>query len=193
MLASVSQYKVTEPINSVQIVYYASNPPRLPNLVTEQTAFADLLSVQGVRVRWAMPIPECPLQLNTRNVAAVMDDTIVISRMRFPIRQREIDGLNDILGEKEGKQITMDEKGFLEGGDIIVDYPYIYVGISERTSDEGAQFLQTHFGDDWEIIPLRLKPKILHLDVVFNIISPDTILLFPEAFTDIGMSFFYPF
>lgn len=35
---------------------------------------------------------------------------------------------------------------------------------------------------DYEIIPIPFNPKYLHLDCVFNILSSEDALIFPEAF-----------
>ena len=62
---------------------------------------------------------------------------------------------------------------YLEGGDIVVDNKLVYVGISERATMDGVSFLRKVLGNDYSVIPLKLKPKFLHLDVVLVIYGLD--------------------
>ena len=55
------------------------------------------------------------------------------------------------------------------------------VGISERTTMEGVRFLNNVLGEDYSIIPIKLKPKFLHLDVVFTIINPNLALIYKDG------------
>lgn len=70
---------------------------------------------------------------------------------------------------------------YLEGGDILVDNKTVYVGISERTTMEGVEFLKRILGEEYSIIPLKLNPKFLHLDVVFTIINPNLALIYKNG------------
>ena len=68
----------------------------------------------------------------------------------------------------------------IEGGDVIIDRNTVFVGISSRTSIEAVRELATKLPDH-EIIPVPFNEKYLHLDCVFNILSPKIGLIFPEA------------
>jgi N-dimethylarginine dimethylaminohydrolase len=57
----------------------------------------------------------------------------------------------------------------------------LFVGISSRTSIEAAEKLRDDL-PDYKIIPVPFNEKYLHLDCVFNILSPKVGLIFPQAF-----------
>lgn len=59
-----------------------------------------------------------------------------------------------------------------------VDGKTVYIGISERTAMNSIDFLQNILGNDYKIIPLKIKPKFLYLDVVFTIINPNLTLVY---------------
>ena len=78
--------------------------------------------------------------------------------------------------------IKINSNLFLEGGDVLVDGNTIFVGISERTTIESVKYLKESLGNEYEVIPLYLKPKFLHLDVVFTIINPNLALIYKDGF-----------
>ena len=190
VLADISNFRVTDPVNETQRVYYASNPPELTHLISEQAAFAKALEGNGVVVRWAISLPECPLQVNTRDIAAVIGGQLVLGRMKYSIRDRELEGIQSIIEQAGDRVLAAPSQSVLEGGDIVVHRPTIFVGIGERTDSDGYKFVASSFNSEWEVIPMRLKPGILHLDTVFNILSDETALLYPDAFDNIPLAFF---
>jgi N-dimethylarginine dimethylaminohydrolase len=70
----------------------------------------------------------------------------------------------------------------IEGGDVIIDRETVYVGISNRTNEVAIEHLQTIL-PHYEVVKVPFKEKYLHLDCVFNIISPTEALYYPKAFT----------
>lgn len=46
---------------------------------------------------------------------------------------------------------------------------------------DAIQFLESVLGEEYTIIPLRLKPKFLHLDIVFTIINPNLALIYKDG------------
>lgn len=60
-----------------------------------------------------------------------------MARRRDAVREREIDGLSGVI--KELPHVVHLDKGYIEGGDVMVDAPNVYVGISDRTDHEGVR------------------------------------------------------
>jgi N-dimethylarginine dimethylaminohydrolase len=190
VLATVENYAITEPVNRIQEKYYSSDPPQLAHLLSEQKQFVKVLEDNHVQIYWATPLPQCPMQVNTRDIAAVIGNIFVLGNMKWSMRKDEILGLKRVIEKTKSKLLQMPESGILEGGDIVINYPIIYLGLGERTDISGFNFIKDKFGDECEVIPLKLKEGFLHLDVVFNIISNDTAICFPPAFVDESISFF---
>ena len=88
----------------------------------------------------------------------------------------------------EGEILEIPEGINLEGGNIIVDGDRIFVGVGIRTTEEAVDFLNSHFGNKYKIIPVKLseKEEILHLDAVFNIIGENYALLYEEGIDNYG-------
>lgn len=46
---------------------------------------------------------------------------------------------------------------------------------------EAIEFLNNILNEEYSIVPLKLKPKYLHLDVVFTIINPNLALIYKDG------------
>jgi N-dimethylarginine dimethylaminohydrolase len=180
LLCSVENFKLHPPINVTQRHYYQTDPPKLDILQAQQAAFVRALEDHQVDIKWAAPQSESPVQINTRDVATVIGDTLLVCSMKEPLRQREPDALNDLLTELESPVMRVGT-GVVEGGDIILDGDTLYAGLSERTDTAGLDWLRSHFGDRFHVQALRLLPPFLHLDVVFNLVGNDAALIYPPA------------
>ena len=121
----------------------------------------------------------------TRDLAFVIGDKLFISNMRKENRKTAINGWSKIINDINCVNIVkVPSDIYLEGGDVLVDGKKIFVGISERTTMEGVQFLKNVLSEEYEVIPLMLKPGFLHLDVVFTIINPNLSLVYKEGFDE---------
>lgn len=182
LMASVSTFRLHPPINTTQAFYYKSDPPRLDKLLAEQECFMNALKSKGIEIVLATPRVDCTNQLNTRDVAFVIGNKFVVSPMKEKERQNEHLALEKFISELEPNDIVLrPEFGIIEGGDIILGSSKIYVGISQRTNPLGLEWINNNFSDEYEIVPIYLQNNFLHLDVVFNILSSDTALVFADG------------
>lgn len=118
----------------------------------------------------------------TRDLAFTIGDKFFISNMRKENRKAAINGWDHIINTIDKENIIrVPEDIYLEGGDVLVDNKTIYVGISERTTMDGVNFLKSVLEESYTIIPLKLKEKFLHLDVVFTIINPNLAIVYKEG------------
>ena len=185
LMASVETFHLHEPINLTQEYYYKYDPPVMEKLLKEQVKFVDVLSEYEVKIVWAEKRSDCTNQLNTRDVAFVIGNTFIVCPMRKKERQNEHLSLEKIIDSLEKKDnVLRPDAGFIEGGDIILDGSKMFVGISQRTNNDGLKWLKDSFSDDYDIIPVYLTPKYLHLDCVFNLLSKDVALVQRDGIID---------
>lgn len=171
-------------INNETIKYYAENGeiPTKEAILKEQKDFWNKLENHGINLLIAEQVEGAKGQMFTRDLAFVIGNKFFISSMKKENRRLAINGWKDIIAQiKSDDIVKVPSNIYLEGGDIIVDNKTIYVGISERTTMEGVMFLQDVLGKDYSIIPLKLKPTFLHLDVVFTIINPNLALIYKDG------------
>jgi N-dimethylarginine dimethylaminohydrolase len=171
------------PINQTQRHYYETDPPTVEGLLGEQAKFVQVLQENGVDTHWVRPTPEAHYQIFVRDIATAIGDVLVVGSMKEPLRWPEPPALDEFLGSVHGP-VVRSGAGVVEGGDIVLDGRYLYVGLSERTDEAGLDWLQSHFGAAFDILPIRLKPPFLHLDVVFNVLGDNLALAYPPAIGD---------
>lgn len=186
MVASVDTFHLHEPINLTQEYFYKNDPPVVSRMIEEQNAFVEVLQKFGVDVVWADRREDCTNQVNTRDVAFVVGNTFVVSPMRKPERMNEHYALETLIKSfSDEDRVLRPKMGFIEGGDIILDETTMYVGISQRTNDEGLRWLIETFSSDFDVVPVYLNEGYLHLDCVFNLLSStDALVLEPGIRSD---------
>lgn len=182
VVSSAAYYDPTTlAINNETIKYYAQNGgvPTKESILLEQKSFWQLLGKVGVNIVEAHQVDGAKGQMFTRDLAFVIGNKFFVSNMKKENRKLAINGWSHIINQiNPNDVIEVPSNIYLEGGDVLVDGKTVYVGISERTGMNSIEFLQNILGDDYKIIPLKLKPKFLHLDVVFTIINPNFALVY---------------
>jgi glycine amidinotransferase len=179
----------------------------IPNFLTsiminELEDFNTVLKINNVDVlRLESIIPmenEYPglIQMFARDPVFIIGNKVVIGNMAIKMRKKEYRGYEHIFQylEKNGYEIFKmpdNDKFILEGGDVIVNHPYVYVGIDTYISTlEGSKWLQTILKNEFEVIPVEIKDKtIMHLDCCMTIIGKnrgiihrDSLKKFPQHF-----------
>lgn len=174
--AILDQY---EPINDVHRHFFQTDPPDSSQIKEEYQRFIDILRKFHVECHFLDPSSENPYQVYTRDIGFTVGDRFFYGNMVRPVRQPEVTTIKQWMAGRgfSGEQIP---HGYVEGGDRLINAPYVYAGLGQRTDTVGADALSALLGKDWSVIPIRLAGEILHLDCVFTIIAPDTILWCPE-------------
>ena len=121
-----------------------------------------------------------PEQVFTRDIGFTLGETIFVADMASEVRKGEDNVLKQWL-EDEGISYYNIIGDQIEGGDVIIDRDTIYIGLSNRTNQEAIDHLQELLNKQFEVITIDFQEKFLHLDCVFNIISPKVALIYPNA------------
>jgi N-dimethylarginine dimethylaminohydrolase len=129
----------------------------------EWGAFVANLIAQDVKVVILQPKPHLLEATYTRDPAFVVDSKLFIGSMHADVRKPET-GLyvNGGISAPQGHNIT------IEGGNVVLGKDCVFVGVGDRTTLEGALWLQNWLGTSRQVIPLKLKQGVLHLDCVFG-------------------------
>lgn len=188
VVASAKYYDPTTlAINNETIKYYAENGgvPTKEAILQEQQNFWTTLKKLDVELFVAKQVEGAKGQMFTRDLAFAIGDKLFISNMRKENRRLAINGWEYIINQIDhDKIIKVPSDIYLEGGDILIDNKTIFVGLSERTNMDGVNFLKKTLDKSYNIIPLKLKPKFLHLDVVFTIINPNLAIVYKNGLED---------
>lgn len=152
----------------------------------QHAAFMTLLQQRGVEVLQAAPVNGCVAQIYTRDIAFVVSDTVFVTRPERTDRRRETQGIDSLL--QRCTRLVRLNVGSIEGGDVIVLPQWVLVGIGEKTDATAADELRKEFaahGIGRDVVPLHLAmSRVVHLDCVFNPVSPEVALIYPPALTE---------
>ncbi len=181
ILCSPKYMKIREIINETQVHFAKDNIN--PSLAVKQhSTLINTLEQENIEVILLQADKKFPEQVFTRDLAFTFGNKIIIGQLDRTIRKGEETFLKKWLEEKD---IPYDQiqSGSKEGGDVIIDNTTIWIGHSFRTSQAAIEELQ-HLLPDIEVIGLPFDGDYLHLDCVFNLISPEEGLIFSPAFKE---------
>lgn len=178
LLCPPEHMEIKEVINDVQKRYKQENID-VARALSQHRHFVAALQENGVDTVMLEPSEQFPEQVFTRDVGFTIEDTVFIGDMAASVRQGEEQELQKWL---DSQQIQFQTLGShrVEGGDVLIDQDRIYIGISSRTSEKAIQELEEKL-PSFQIIPIHFDERYLHLDCVFNILSPTEALIFPQA------------
>ena len=168
---------IEEVINDVQRHYEDENID-VELAMKQHEEFERTLKEHGVEVIKLPASEQFPEQVFTRDIGFAVGDELFVSEMASDIRKGEEEVLEEWLEEEDIPFQTTTDR--VEGGDVIVDRNTVYVGVSSRTSEAAIRKLKRDLPDH-EIVEVPFNEKYLHLDCVFNILSPEVGLIFPKA------------
>jgi N-dimethylarginine dimethylaminohydrolase len=181
ILCPPSYMKITDVINETQKQYFHENIDR-EKAMNQHKQFAQVLKENNIEVVQLPARERFPEQVFTRDIGFTIGQTTFVSKMGTEVRRGEEKILNNWLRQHNLSLKEMKSER-IEGGDVIVDRSNIFVGVSERTTLSSITNLQTLL-PEFNVIPMPFKKKYLHLDCVFNVVSPTEALVYSPAFNE---------
>ena len=150
----------------------------------QQQKLINVMQSHGVEVLLADNISSCISQHYIRDIGFAIDDVFFCANLRRSYRQREQQGLQQLLSSFS--QVVQLEDGSIEGGDVLINEDYVIIGLGEETDREGIACLKkslSKLGIKREIIVLEFSHRgVIHLDTKFNIVAPNIGLIYPNSF-----------
>ncbi|PWA13244.1 hypothetical protein DCC39_02015 [Pueribacillus theae] len=178
ILCPAHHMEIREVINHTQEHFAKEDIDK--SLAAEQHKhFTDALESYGIEVVLLPADKKFPEQVFTRDIGFTLGNTVFLGNMRREIRQGEEKILEEQLAKHHIPFQSL-QKGSIEGGDVIIDRNKLWIGVSTRTSKEAIDELQKQL-PHLEVTAVPFLDDYLHLDCVFNIVSPDEAVIFPKA------------
>lgn len=181
-VVSPKYYRTTEPINEKQVVEYQIGQIDHAELLEEHEALVAALHGCGVDVVEVVPNPLQPYALNVRDSAVMIGHQLFAGSMGKDVRRSEPFWIIPQIGHATDAVFL--DSGHLEGGDVFLLEGAVLVGLSERTDTEGAAALAKV--TDRRVIPVALKPGVLHLDTALNFVGQELVVA-PDLVEDFGV------
>ncbi len=162
----------------------SKNPKRdtidLDRAEKQHDVYVSILEDHGIEVE-KLPVQDHPDSIFVQDAALIGERSKTASICRFgePSRRGEEKVVADHL-KREGYEIKkIEAPGTVEGGDVLVtDRNVVFVGVSERTNEEGIDQLSEHFPDtDFVKVPVT---GVFHLLSAVNFLGEGTLAVCPD-------------
>ena len=191
-------YQTYDPLSIINLK--RGTYPKKSDLIKELDSYKKALEINGVDVYELDSVPNCN-QIFARDIGFVIGDYFFISNI-LPLRQKEINGLNSMIKKIDNSKIVKLNKNIhIEGGDIILDNDYIFVGyynkddyekqITARTNLNAVKFLQKKFTNK-KVKAFELRKSIadpsknaLHLDCCFQPLGDSLAVISRDGFSNL--------
>jgi len=150
--------------------------PNLSKALEQHEAYVRAIERCGVVVR-ILETDDFPDSTFVEDVAICTPDCAIITRPGAASREGEVASMGAVLTDYYDNILEIDVPGTLDGGDVMDANGHFYIGLSERTNEEGAdQLIQilNAYGMTGEKV---LFPEFLHLKSGISWLENDTVLL----------------
>ncbi len=178
---------IREVINETQ-EHFKNEGIHIERALEQHGEFVKTLKDHGVDVILLPYHKKYPEQVFTRDIGFTLGQTIFVAKMAMDVRAGEELVLRQWLEDEEISYYNLGEER-IEGGDVVIDRDTIYVGLSNRTDEKAAEQLQRLL-TQFNVFTIPFIEKYLHLDCIFNVVSPEVALIYPNALTKKDIEFF---
>lgn len=178
---------IREVINETQ-EHFKNEGIHIERALEQHTEFVKTLKQNDIDVILLPYHKKYPEQVFTRDIGFTLGQTIFVANMATDVRVGEENVLKQWLEDEEISYYNL-VKEQIEGGDIVIDQDTIYVGLSNRTNQKAVDQLQRLL-NEFTVVPIPFTEKYLHLDCIFNVVSPDVALIYPNALSQKEIEFF---
>lgn len=154
------------------------------NALKQHDAYVEALKKTGVKVTMVEPLEEYPDSCFVEDTAVLTKNCAIICNPGAPSRNGEQVSIHEALKDFYENIEEVKSPGTIDGGDVMMVGDYFYVGISERTNEEGArQFIEFLRKYDLDGIAVPLK-EMLHLKTGLAYLENNNLLIAGEFIED---------
>ncbi len=164
----VSQITEEDAINDTA----ESNVGKIDELaaVDEHRGFVDALVAAGVSIhRTGAQGRNGRFAIFSRDPSFVIGNTAIVGSLKNHKRRPESPPISHLLRATDRRDARERFGAFIEGGDVVLlGDGHVAVGVGQRTSDAGADWLVEQFPD---LDVIKVVHEKLHLDVIFTVVG----------------------
>ncbi len=141
-------------------------PPDSERALAQHSAYVEALRECGLSVTALEPDPTLPDSTFVEDTAVLVPGCAIVTRPGAPSRRGEIESMRAVLRELFAEVLAIEAPGTLDGGDVCAAGDCVFIGLSERTNEEGARQLARILdarGYETRTVDVRGRPAFLHL------------------------------
>ena len=140
--------------------------PDLGTALQQHEAYCQALQRCGLALQRLAADPRYPDSTFVEDTAVLTERGAILARPGAPSREGEVAAVRDVLARHDPAPRTIEAPGTLDGGDICEAGDHFFIGVSERTNEEGARQLADLLARDGftsSFVDIRGVPALLHL------------------------------
>jgi N-dimethylarginine dimethylaminohydrolase len=187
ILCAPQYMTIRDVINETQR-HFKEEGIHIETALKQHETFVRTLKDNGVETILLPYHKKYPEQVFTRDIGFTLGNTVFVADMASKVRRGEENVLRQWL-EDEGFSYYNIVGDNIEGGDVIIDENTIYIGLSDRTNQQAVDHLKQLL-TSFDVKGIKFKAEFLHLDCVFNVVSPELALIYRPALTEEDIQLF---
>jgi dimethylargininase len=150
--------------------------PSYEGVLAEHGAYVRTLEAAGVAVDVLPALEAFPDSVFVEDAALVFTSAAILLRPGAQTRRGEVAEIAPAI-EQRFERVLRLEQGSAEGGDVLTTSRGVFIGVSARTSKEGAAALVRLLAEiDQRGLAVATPPGVLHLKSDCALLDEDTIL-----------------
>ncbi len=170
---------VSPGIVSCELTYLQREPIDLAVAIEQHRRYQEALVALGCGLHQVPPLPDLPDSVFVEDTAIVLDELAIMTRPGAASRRPEVESIADVLHSYRPLAFIK-SPGTVDGGDVLVVGPVIYVGDSTRTNAEGVGQLAALTSPHGYTVRTVELSGCLHLKSAVTRVGEDAVLLNPD-------------
>ncbi len=172
-------HEISPEINKCELSFINRTPIDFTLAVAQHEKYCDMLREEGLKIIEMSMNSEYPDSTFVEDTAVVVDELAVMANMGAETRRGEAPGIESEL-KKYRNIYYIKHPATLDGGDVLKVGRDIYVGITPRTNNPGAESLSSALKPlGYNVRPVNVA-GCLHLKSACTAIDNQTLLVNPE-------------
>ncbi|MFT3728099.1 MAG: arginine deiminase family protein [Terricaulis sp.] len=154
--------------------------PSLDGVRAEQAAYVAALEAAGAKVEMLPALEAFPDSIFVEDAALVFSGAAIVLRPGAPSRRGEAAAIAPELEARFARVLHLDQ-GTVDGGDVLTTPRGVFIGVSARTSAEGADALTRLLAEiGLEGRPVATPPGVLHFKSDCSMLDEETMFATPQ-------------
>jgi len=157
--------------------------PRFELVLTQHAEYCAALRDCGLNVTTLEADLDHPDSTFVEDTAVVTARSAILTRPGARSREGEVAGMRPVLRRFFRVLTGIETPGTLDGGDICEAGNHFFLGVSQRTNEEGARQLAAHLASEGYtsgVVDVRGMQSILHLKSGVSYIGENTLVVIEE-------------
>lgn len=157
--------------------------PHFDRVLEQHTHYCDALRECGLELTVLDPDLRHPDSTFVEDTGILTPHAAILCRPGALSREGEVASIHPTIERFYDRILTIEPPGSVDGGDICEAEEHFFIGISQRTNEEGARQLTAHLeclGYTASTIDIRDTSTILHLKSGISYVGDNTMVVMEE-------------